>query len=79
VTVDGVAAGVWELDPDAGTATVAPFGKALAGRWDDLEAQGARLAKAVGVQLRLQRAAKPGKLADGPRNAYLAPISLGKG
>jgi Winged helix DNA-binding domain len=79
VTVDGVAAGVWELDPDAGSATVAPFGKALAGRWDDLEAQVARLAEAIGVELRLHRAARPGNLADGPRNAYLAPISLGKG
>jgi hypothetical protein len=79
VTVDGMAAGVWELDPDAGTVAVAPFGKAVAGRWDDLEAQVARLSKAIGAELRLQRAAKPGQLRDGARNAYLSPISLGKG
>jgi hypothetical protein len=77
VTVDGMAAGVWELDPDAGTVTVAPFGKALASRWSDLEAQVVRLSGAIGAELRLQRAGRPGQLADGARNAYLSPISLG--
>jgi hypothetical protein len=77
VTVDGVAAGIWELDPDAGTVSVAPFGKPLAFRWGDLEAQVARLSEAIGAGLRLQRAAKPRRLADGARNAYLSPISLG--
>ncbi|HEX6678722.1 MAG TPA: winged helix DNA-binding domain-containing protein [Actinomycetes bacterium] len=77
VAVDGVAAGVWELDPDAGTVTVAPFGRALASRWDEFEAQVARVSSATGVALDLRRAAAPGKLADGARNAYLSPISLG--
>ncbi len=78
VAVDGVAAGVWELDPDAGTVTVAPFGRPLASRWSELEAQAARLAEAIGAELGLQRSAAPGPLADGARNAYLSPISLGK-
>ena len=78
VAVDGVAAGVWELDPDAGTVTVAPFGKALASRWDELEAQVARLSAAIGAELRPERATAPGPLADGARNAYLSPISLGR-
>jgi hypothetical protein len=79
VAVDGVAAGVWELDPDAGTVTVAPFGKALASRWREVEAQAARLSEAIGAELRPRRAAAPGMLADGARNAFLSPISLGGG
>ena len=78
VTVDGMAAGVWELDPDAGTVTVAPFGDVLVSRWGDLQAQVVRLSQAIGAELRLQRADEPGQLADGARNAYLAPISLGR-
>ena len=77
VSLDGVAAGVWELDPDAVTVTVAPFGKPLASRWDELDAQVDRLSAAIGTELRLRRAAPPGPLADGARNAYLSPISLG--
>jgi hypothetical protein len=79
VTVDGVAAGVWELGPDAGTVTVAPFGEALARRWDGLDAQVAGLARAIGTDLRLARAAASGLLSDGARNAYLSPVRLGKG
>lgn len=79
VIVDGVAAGVWELDEDAGTVTVAPFGAALAERWSELEAQVARLAAAIGGELRPARAPEPGPLSDGPRNAFLSPISLRAG
>lgn len=78
VTVDGTAAGVWELNPDAGTVTVAPFGDVLGGRWSDLEAQVARLSGTVGAELRLRRAAAPGPLSGGARNAFLSPISLGR-
>jgi len=37
VVQDGVAAGVWELDADAGVVTIVPFGRL---RWKDVEAQG---------------------------------------
>jgi hypothetical protein len=77
VTVDGVAAGVWELDHDAGTVMVASFGAALDRRWGDLEAEIARLAAAVGVGLRPVRAPEPGRLGARARNAFLSPISLG--
>ncbi|GAA2100701.1 winged helix DNA-binding domain-containing protein [Actinomadura alba] len=76
VIVDGMAAGVWEIDHDAGTLTVAPFGAALTDRWSDLEAQVERLARAIGTELRPVRAPEPGPLSDGPRNTFLAPISL---
>lgn len=80
VVVDGMAAGVWELDPEAGAVMVAPFGHALVRRWSELEAQVAGLAKAIGKAvgggLRLERVAEPGPLGDGPRNTYLSPISL---
>jgi hypothetical protein len=78
VTLDGVAAGVWQLDADAGTATVAPFSGALDGRWDEVEAQVARLARVIGADLETRRAAEPGPLAAGPRNAFLSPITLGR-
>jgi hypothetical protein len=74
VIVDGVAAGVWELDPDAGTVTVAPFTDALP--WPDVAAEVAGIAAATGAGLRLERAAAPGPLSAGPRNAFLSPISL---
>lgn len=76
VIVDGMAAGVWELDEDAGTVTVAPFGAALTERWSELEAQVACLAEAIGHELRPVRVPEPGPLHDGPRNAFLSPISL---
>ncbi len=75
VVVDGVAAGVWELDPDAGTVTVAPFDDALP--WDGVEAEVAAIGAAIGADLRLERAPMPGPLSAGPRNAFLSPISLG--
>jgi hypothetical protein len=77
VTLDGVAAGVWQLDPDAGVAMIAPFGDPLARRWAEVEAQVARLAAATGTDLRSERAAGPGRLSGGPRNAFLSPITLG--
>jgi hypothetical protein len=73
VIEDGMAAGVWELDVDAGAVTVAPFGKL---RWKDVEAQVAALSAAIDAPLRLERADPPGLLSDGPRNAFLSPISL---
>ncbi|MBC6462693.1 winged helix DNA-binding domain-containing protein [Actinomadura sp. HBU206391] len=76
VIVDGMAAGIWELDHDKGTVTVAPFGASLTERWGDLETQVARLGEAIGTDLRAVRTATPGPLGDGPRNTYLAPISL---
>jgi hypothetical protein len=74
VAQDGIAAGVWELDADGGTVTVAPFGDVL--RWDEVEAEVAVLAGAVGAGLRLVRAPEPGPLSDGPRNTFLSPITL---
>jgi hypothetical protein len=78
VTVDGMAAGVWQLDPDAGTVAVAPFGDRLAGRWTGVQAQVARLAAAIDTDLRGERAAEPGPLSAGPRNTFLSPITLGR-
>ncbi len=78
VALDGVAAGVWQLDPDAGLAAIAPFGDTLADRWMEVEAQVARLAAAIGTDLRTERAAEPGPLSGGPRNAFLSPITLGR-
>jgi hypothetical protein len=75
VIVDGMAAGVWELDPDAGTVTVAPFDDG-AMRWADVEAEIAAIGTAVGADLRLVRTGPPGPLSAGPRNAFLSPISL---
>jgi hypothetical protein len=74
VAQDGVAAGVWELDADGGTVTVAPFGDGL--RWDEVEAEVEVLAGAAGTGLRLVRAPEPGPLSDGPRNTFLSPITL---
>jgi hypothetical protein len=74
VIVDGMAAGVWELDSDAGRVTVAPFDDAL--RWADVAAEVAVIGAAIGADLRLDRAGPPGPLSAGPRNAFLSPISL---
>lgn len=71
---NGVAAGVWELDADNGTLTVAPFGDDLP--WDGVEAQAAALGEAIGTDLAVHRADAPGPLSDGPRNTFLSPISL---
>jgi hypothetical protein len=74
VIVDGMAAGVWELDPDAGRVTVAPFDDAL--RWADVADEVAVIGAAIGADLRLDRTGPPGPLSAGPRNAFLSPISL---
>ena len=74
VIVSGVAAGVWELDPDAGTITVAPFDDAMP--WTDVEAEVAAVGAAIGTGLRLERVPAAGPLSVGPRNAFLSPISL---
>ncbi len=78
VIVDGMAAGVWQLDPDAGTVVVAPFGDALADRWTEVQAQVARLGLAIGTDLRSEPTAERGPLSGGPRNAFLSPITLGR-
>lgn len=75
VVVDGMAAGVWELDPDAGTVTVAPFDDGEM-RWADVETEVAAIGAAIGADLRLVRTGPPGPLSAGPRNAFLSPISL---
>jgi hypothetical protein len=73
VVQDGIATAVWELDADAGTVTVAPFGRL---RWKDVAAQVAALSRSIDAPLRLERADPHGSLADGPRNAFMSPISL---
>jgi hypothetical protein len=73
VVQDGIAAAVWELDADAGLVTVAPFEKL---RWKDVEAQVQSLSRSIDAPLRLERADPHGQLADGPRNAFMSPISL---
>jgi hypothetical protein len=84
VLLDGVAAGVWELEHASGppggslTVRVAPFGPALVSRWAEAEEAAARVAAAIGAdELRVERSPQPGPLADGARNAFLAPIRLG--
>jgi len=84
VLLDGVAAGVWELEHASGppggslTVRVAPFGPVLVSRWAEVEDAATRVAAAIGAdELRVERAPQPGPLADGARNAFLAPIRLG--
>lgn len=85
VLVDGVAAGVWEFDyaanPPGGrlTVRVAPFGPTAVARWAEVEDAAARTAATIGAdEPRVERAPQPGLLADGARNAFLAPIRLGR-
>jgi winged helix DNA-binding protein len=73
VIVNGMAAGVWELDADGGRVMVAPFGDDLP--WDAVGEQIAALGTAVGAELRLERSDVRGPLSDGPRNTSLSPIS----
>ena len=78
--VDGVAAGVWELDAPAGgelTVRVAPFvAGAVPVAGAEVAAQ--RIASAVGAPLaRVEWAPPPGALSDGARNAFKAPVRLG--
>jgi uncharacterized protein (DUF2267 family) len=81
VTVDGVAAGVWELaeaDADAVAVRVALFADASEAWWSGVEDAAGRIATMLGAsELRVERAERPGPLADGARNAFLAPIRLG--
>jgi hypothetical protein len=80
VLVDGVAAGVWELvEADAGTVAVrvAPFGRPAKSWWAGVEEAAGRIAAMLdAAELRVERAERPGPLADGARNAFLAPIRL---
>jgi hypothetical protein len=81
VAVDGVAAGVWEL-AEAGdgevAVRVAPFSGAGPAWWSGVEEAAARIATMLGASaVRVERAERPGPLADGARNAFLAPIRLG--
>jgi hypothetical protein len=78
VTVDGVATGVWELT-DAGAAAVAvraaPFARAGRDWWAGVEDAAGRIATMLGAaDVSVERAQRPKPLAEGPRNAFLAPI-----
>lgn len=81
VLVDGTVAGVWEHEGGPGevlTVRVAPLRPGGAAWWDGVERAASELSAAVGaVSLRVERAARPGPLAAGARNAFLAPIRLG--
>ncbi len=85
VLIDGVAEGVWEFDyadkPHGGrlTVRVAPFGAAVEERWGEVEEAAGRIKDTVGVgELKVERVGEAGRLADGVRNAFLAPIRLGR-
>jgi hypothetical protein len=72
----GLAAGVWELDEL--TVRVAAFRRASKGFWDGVEAAARRIGAMLGEDgVRVERARRPGPLAGGARNAFLAPIRLG--
>ncbi|GAB3661012.1 winged helix DNA-binding domain-containing protein [Actinocorallia lasiicapitis] len=76
--LDGVAAGVWELEhaKDTLTLRVAPFTAGL--RPPGIEAEAARLAEAVSAkELILEFADPPLPLAAGARNAFMSPLRLG--
>jgi hypothetical protein len=80
--VDGIAAGVWELAPagrDGRLAlTVAPFGPAGRALRTQVEAAATRLASQTGhAEAQVTWAGPTGRLADGARNAFLAPVRLG--
>ena len=81
VIVDGMAAGVWELEDagdDAVNVRVAPFGRAGKAWWSGVEEAAGRIATMLGASdVSVERAERPGPLADGARNAFLAPIRLG--
>jgi hypothetical protein len=83
VLVDGMAAGVWELaeaDASAVAVRVAPFRRATKDWWAGVEEAAGRIATMLGADdLRVERAERPGPLADGARNAFLAPIRLSAG
>lgn len=83
VLVDGLAAGVWEFDFAASTrklsVRIAPFGSETTSRWAEIEEAAHRIAFAIEAsECQIERAPEPGPLADGARNAVLAPIRLGR-
>ena len=80
VLVDGVVDGVWEFQDTGGEPAlrVAPFGRAAAEWWRGVEEAAARIATMLGLpEVPVERAPRPGPLADGARNAFMAPIRLG--
>jgi hypothetical protein len=84
VLVDGLVAGVWEHEGDGPgapfTVRVAPLQVAGPRWWDAVERAAEGLAAAVEAsELRFERASRPGPLAQGARNAFLAPIRLAGG
>jgi hypothetical protein len=80
VLVNGVVTGVWEHTGGPGeafTVRVAPLAEPDRPWWAGVEAAAEALAEAVGAaRLEFDRVPKPGPLADGARNAFLAPIRL---
>jgi Winged helix DNA-binding domain len=81
VLVDGLVAGVWEHAGGPGetfTVRVAPLVEPDDRWWSGVEVAAAALASAVGAaRLELALVPRPGPLAEGARNAFLAPIRLG--
>jgi hypothetical protein len=79
-------AGVWELAPAAARGlggrlgvTVAPFEPPARRLRAAVEAAAAELAACTGHDgAQLTWAGAPGRLADGARNAFMAPIRLGR-
>lgn len=77
VLIDGRVAGVWEWEPGA-RLRVAGFDMRVERRWPEIEAEALRLGRLAGEgDLGIERCPPPGRLADGKRNAFLAPIRLG--
>ncbi len=84
VLVDGMVAGVWEHEGDGPGAPLtirwSPLRPRRAGWWSAIERSAAELATAVGASnLQLEHAPTPRPLAEGVRNAFLAPIRLAGG
>ncbi|GLZ75765.1 hypothetical protein Afil01_05720 [Actinorhabdospora filicis] len=82
VLVDGEAAGVWQAGydrlPGALVVSVALFSGAAGDRRGEIEAEAERLARSVGAaDVDVEWAAERGALADGVRNTFMSPVSLG--
>lgn len=80
ILADGEAAGVWQAVwdglPGRLTVRAAPF--AGVERWEEISAEAARLAEAVGAEaLDVVREAERGPLTQGVRNTFMSPVSLG--
>lgn len=80
ILADGEAAGVWQAVwdelPSRLTVRAAPF--AGVERWEEISAEAARLAEAVGASsLDVVREAERGPLTQGVRNTFMSPVSLG--